>query len=111
MERKLIAIGIDENRQVFKAHFGMAKRYLIFNKHGKLIKEIENPYVSAKTHHDSPVLIKDLLSDVGIFIGHRMGKNSQKNLQTKWEIKTFLTKEKSPEQALQAFFDQEKNQA
>jgi len=101
----LIAIGVDENKQIYKAHFGMAKKYLIFNKDAELVREVENPYATSTVHHDNPTLVINLLSDVGNFIAHRMGKTSRQRLETEFRVRSFLTEETTPEDALRAFLD------
>lgn len=101
----LIAVGVDRDGNVFKAHFGMAHKYLIFDSNLDLKREVENPYAVKTTHHDDPGLITSLLSDVGVFIAHRMGKVSRQRLHDEFHVKSFLTEEKNPLNAVREFLN------
>ena len=98
----LIAVGVDEEGKIFKAHFGMSPYYLVFNRDGDLVRKIENPYAKGH-HHDDPSLITTLLPDVKVFIAHRMGPKSRERLHKEFKIKTFLTETKDPKKALSEF--------
>ncbi len=105
----LIAIGVDAEGRLFKAHFGMSPSYLVFNRQGELVRTVKNPYATNRTHHDDPSLITALLSDVGVFVAHRMGQASRQRLESEFKVKSFLTEEKDPQKALEAYLSQDAN--
>ena len=103
----LIAVGIDQDGRIFKAHFGMACKYLVFNRNMELVREVENPHALSPDHHDDPGLITALLPDVGIFIAHRMGKVSRERLHNEFHVRTYLTEEKEPVTAVQGILSRD----
>lgn len=102
-----IAVATTEDGKLFKGHFGSAPNYFIYNERGEFIEKIENPHDPKKTkvHHDNPKLIKDLLSDVEVFIGKRFGEQSKQKLVTKLNIKAFGTTKNLPEEAVKEFLE------
>jgi len=107
MTDKLIAIGVDENSQVWRGHFGMSPRFQLYDRSGNLAEERINPYGARGSekhaHHDNPKLIVDLLSDCDVFIANRMGDASKQKLVQGFGIEAVLTEEKEPKAALAAY--------
>ena len=104
-EKTSIAIGVDQNGQVWDGHFGMSPHYYIYNRSGKLVEKRLNPYGAAankQKHHHNPVLIVDLLSECGIFIARRMGDKNKQLIVEKMGVIPFITTEKDRTAALQA---------
>jgi len=105
-----IAIGVDEQGQVWRGHFGISPRYQLFDRFGNLVEERKNPYGAGsgekRAHHDNPKLIVDLLSDCNVFIACRMGDASKQKLVQSFGVKTVLTEEKDPQVALAAYLRQ-----
>jgi hypothetical protein len=103
-ERGIIAVGVDDQGQVWQAHFGMAPWYYLFDGQGELIERRANPYARTK-HHDDPVAIVALLPECTTFIARRMGEQSRNQLTTSLRIEPALTTATDPYQAVQAYLD------
>jgi hypothetical protein len=58
------------------------------------------------THHDDPALITKLLSDVGVFVAHRMGKVSRQRLHEEFQVQTHLSEYRDPVAAVKEFLGQ-----
>ncbi len=95
-----IAIAIDEDGQIWKGHFGIAPYYLIYDNNKSFIEKRLNPYGAKSekhSHHDNPKLIINFLSDCKIFVGKRMGRESEIKLKQNFGIEAFLTDIAEPE--------------
>jgi len=103
--RTRIAIAVDDKEHLWGGHFGMAPIFLLYSSAGELIEERPNPYGAGQSrkHHDDPKLIITLLPECGVFIGRRMGEESQRKLAQKFGIDAVLTAEKTPAAALRAY--------
>ncbi len=84
------AVATDDGETLRFGHFGDAKRYMIYEyKDGEFVflTERENPYTDEKLgiekHDDARKagLIKDLLQDVDVFVGHSMGRQNRERLR------------------------------
>ncbi|NDJ75914.1 MAG: hypothetical protein GYB65_06620 [Chloroflexi bacterium] len=110
MARDLIAIGIDDQGQVWGGHFGIAPRYAIYDRGGTLVETRVNPYGAGQgqkqQHHDNPQWIVDLLPECGVFIARRMGKPQ---MVEALGIRAVLTAEQTPSAALAAFLAETDN--
>ena len=74
--KKLIAIGVDQNGLVRRCHYGESPQFF-FNSAGNLQDIRRNPYVASDDgggHHGKPGFIVELLPECAVFIGWRMGK-------------------------------------
>jgi predicted Fe-Mo cluster-binding NifX family protein len=106
-EKTLIAVGVDQNQQVWDEHFGVAPYYHIYNRSGELVEQRLNPYGPAgdkHKHHGNPALIVELLPECGVFIARSMGKKQL--LAEKMGVTPFITTETESLAALRAFLDQ-----
>jgi len=103
-KRGIIAVGVDDQGQVWRAHFGMAPWYYLFDEQGELIERRANPYARTQ-HHDDPVAIVALLPECTTFIARRMGEQSRNQLTTSLRIEPVLTAATDPYQAVQAHLD------
>ncbi len=106
-EHQFIAIGVDQKKQIWKGHFGMAFQYNIYDTSGRLIEERKNLYVVGSSenvkHHDDPTLIVDLLPDCRVFIARRMGKASAQKLSQKLGVETVIMEELDPQAAIDTY--------
>ncbi len=103
MERKYIAVGVDDEGKIWKGHFGIAPVYLIFDEMKNMIEKRINPYGANSenhSHHDNPNLIISFLNDCKIFVAKRMGQESRVKLKENFGILPFLTDKTSPEEAI-----------
>ena len=103
-EKRLIAIGADDEGRVWMGHFGISPYYLLYDAASTLHEKRLNPYgpkLGEHKHHDSPGQIVELLSDCSVFIGHKMG--NKERLTEQYRITAVLTDERDPASALQEF--------
>jgi len=106
-EREIITIGVDKEGQIWKAHFGMAPWYYLFDRRGELVERRANPYAQKGKHHDDPVRIAALLPDCDVFITRRMGEQSRRRLTKSLGILTALTGATDPHQAVRAYLGEQ----
>ncbi len=105
----LIAVATDrDGRSLWSGHFGVSPIYTIFDKDGKLLKQIENPYSKDK-HHDNPSLVVELLKGVELFIAKNMGKKSREKLTGELGIKSLIVELKEIYEAIDYFLTLRKN--
>jgi hypothetical protein len=102
-ERETIAVGVDHEGQVWKAHFGMAPWYYLFDQQGELVERRANPYERKGKHHDDPVRIAALLPDCGAFVARRMGEPSRRRLAESLGVNPVLTEATDPYDAVRAY--------
>lgn len=104
-KRKAIAIGVDDEGQVWQAHFGMAPWYYLFDGQGELIERRANPYAQTGKHHDDPMRIVDLLPECGVFVARRMGGRSRRRLAESLGVEPVLTEATDPQQAVRGYLE------
>ena len=105
----LIAVATDrDGRSLWSGHFGVSPIYTIFDKDGKLLKQIENPYSKDK-HHDNPSLVVELLKGVELFIAKNMGKKSREKLTGELGVKSLIVDLKEIYEAIDYFLTLRKN--
>ena len=104
-EREMIALGVDNEGQVWQAHFGMAPWYYLFDGQGELVERRTNPYAQRGKHHDDPGRIVALLPECSIFIARRMGGRSRRRLAESLGIQPVLTGATDPHQAVLAYLE------
>ncbi len=105
----LIAVATDrDGRSLWRGHFGVSPIYTIFDKDGKLLKQIENPYSKDK-HHDNPSLVVELLKGVELFIAKNMGKKSREKLTGELGVKSLIVDLKEIYEAIDYFLTLRKN--
>ncbi len=105
MDRKNIAVAVDENGTLWKGHFGIAPFYRIYNEEKKFIEQRENPYGANSenhSHHDNPKMIIGFLNDCKIFVARRMGQESRIKLKENFGIIPFLTEISLPNEAVES---------
>ena len=103
MERKYIAVGVDEEGKIWKGHFGIAPVYLIFDEMKNPVEKRINPYGANSekhSHHDNPKLIISFLNDCKFFVAKRMGQESRIKLKENFGIISVLTEITEPEEAI-----------
>ena len=77
MNKKLIAIGVENERKMWEDHFGEAPYFDIYDMTGSRIETRINPYGEfgdQEKKHGDPQQIIQLLSDCSVFIGCSLGK-------------------------------------
>ncbi len=104
------AVATDDGKALRFGHFGDAEKYRIYEyRNGEFIfvEERENPYtdekLGIKKHNDEGKagLVKELLDDVDVFVGHSMGKQNRERLERKGKkMIPLLKKNISVEEAL-----------
>ncbi len=105
----LIAVATDrDGRSLWNGHFGVSPIYTIFDRDGKLVKQVENPYSNDK-HHDNPSLIVKLLEGVELFIARNMGKKSREKLTGEFGVKSLIVDLKDIYEAIEYFLTLKKN--
>lgn len=84
------AVATDDGKTLRFGHFGDAEKYHIYEyKNGEFVflEERENPYTDEKlgiNKHDDEkkaALVKELLRDVDVFVGHSMGRRNRERLE------------------------------
>ncbi len=104
MERKFIAVGVDENEQIWKGHFGIAPYFYIYDENKNFIEKRLNPYgilaEGKHTHHDNPKLIIEFLKDCKVFVAHKMGQESRIKLEQNFGVRPVIVDTKNIEEAL-----------
>ncbi len=87
-----IAVATDDGKTVRFGHFGDAEMYYIYdyeNGEFRFVEKRINDYTDEKLgieEHNNPEkarLIKELLSDCQVFVGHSMGSKNRELLQRK----------------------------
>ncbi|WP_198018141.1 methyltransferase domain-containing protein [Hippea jasoniae] len=108
--RKNVALGVDvDKKTLWSKHFGMSPYYLVFDRDGNFIREVENPFAKQKKHHDDPSLIVELLDDVFLFIAKAMGQKSRQRLTNEFKIETLITDKNSVDDAIAYYLDVKRN--
>jgi hypothetical protein len=98
IEKRHIAVGVDQHGQFWQGHLGMAPSYRIYDRSGTLMATRPNPYGTGRgstRHHDNPHLIAALLPECGIFLAHCMDKCSKVCLESEYGIEAVLETEMS----------------
>ena len=104
-EREAIAVGVDDEGQVWQAHFGMAPWYYLFSQQGELVERRANPNAQTGKHHDDPVRVAALLPECSVFIARRMGGQSRRRLAESLGVQPVLTEKTDPHQAVWAYLE------
>ena len=104
-ERENIALGVDDEGQIWQAHFGMAPWYYLFDRQGELIERRANPYAQTGKHHDDPMRIVALLPECSVFIARRMGGRSRRRLAESLGVQPALTEATDPHLAVRAYLE------
>ena len=99
-KREAITVGVDDEGQVWQAHFGMAPWYYLFDRQGELVERRANPYAQEGKHHDDPGRIVALLPECDIFIARRMGGQSRRQLAESLGVRPVLTETADPHEAV-----------
>jgi predicted Fe-Mo cluster-binding NifX family protein len=112
MTTQFIAIGVDEKKQIWRGHFGIAPVYQLYDLSGNLVEERQNPYGAKldgnQAHHNDPMKIVELLSDCSVFIAYRLGDASKQKLVQHFGIEALLTKEEVPQLAIKTYIKNNK---
>ncbi len=104
-----VAIATDKDgRSLWSGHFGVSPIYTIFDKDGRLVKQIKNPYSNDK-HHDNPSLIVELLKGVELFIAKNMGKKSREKLTNEFGVKSLIVNSNDIFEAMDYYLALKKN--
>lgn len=101
--KKLIAIGVSREGQMWEGHFGESPQYAMYDHDGKLVETRANPYGDdgdGHRHHGNPSQIVELLPECAVFIARRMGKPREVE---KLGIHPVITSETEPQAALAAY--------
>ena len=104
-KRETITVGVDDEGQVWKAHFGMAPWYYLFDRQGELVERRANPYAREDKHHDDPARIVALLPECGVLIARRMGGQSRRRLAESLGVQPVLSEATDPHQAVQVYLE------
>ena len=104
-EREAIAIGVDDEGQMWQAHFGMAPWYYLFDRQGELVERRANPYAREDKHHDDAARIVALLPECSVFVARRMGAQSRRRLADSLGVQPVLTETTDPRQAVQTYLE------
>ena len=109
------AVATDDGKTLRFGHFGDAEKYMIYEyKDGSFafLEERENPYTDEKLgidkHDDARKagLIKELLKDVDVLVGHSMGRQNRERLKKQGKkMIPLLKKNISIEEALKLALD------
>ena len=84
------AVATDDGKTLRFGHFGDAEKYMIYeykDSNFVFLEERENPYTDEKlgiNRHDDEKkagLIKELLRDVDVLVGHSMGRRNRERLK------------------------------
>ena len=103
MDKKLIAIGVENENKMWEDHFGESPYFYLYDLEGKLVETRLNPFGengTATKEHGNPHQIIDLLSECSVFIGCSLGK-AKKIREMGFEA--ILTTETDPKAALAAY--------
>ncbi len=109
------AVATDDGKNLRFGHFGDAEKYAIFeyeNGEFTFLEMRDNPYTDEKLgidRHDDERkagLIKNLLSDVDVLVGHSMGRQNRERLKKQGKkMIPLLKKNISIEEALRLALD------
>jgi hypothetical protein len=104
-EEKLIALGVDENGQMWEGHYGVSPRYDLYDHDGNLVETRINPYRAdgeKEKVHGNPAQIVELLPECNVFIARQMGKPEK---AAELGIQPVITSETDPHAALAAYLE------